>query len=364
MKLRHESRKPQEQSACHVHPQRTKVVSMTGFGETFLGVLTQLSPYLLLGFFVAGLLHAFVPQSLLARALGGKGMGAIFRGAAIGVPLPLCSCSVIPVATTLRDRGAGRGATASFLVSSPETGVDSISASAAMLHPLMVVARPLAAFCTGIATGFAVERFSQPPPPTTAPSSCHESADEIEQAPRGILGGMRYAFVDMFAELGIWLLPALLVTALLTTVFDPGDVASAFSSQWLQMLILLALGIPLYVCATAATPVAAALITAGFSPGSALVFLLVGPATNLATIGAAIRILGKKGAFIYCTIIVLLSIGFGLILDAICRGFEFRPSAMAVPHNAHAGLIEWMSTSAILILVCWHLVRWAYKRLR
>ena len=329
--------------------------------ETFAEVLAQLAPFLLLGFIAAGLLHAFVPARWLMRAVGGNGTGPIVRAALIGIPLPLCSCGVVPVAVELRRRGAGRGATTSFLVSTPETGVDSISTSFAVLHPLMVIFRPVAALFTAVLTGFAVERLTKGPATEVEhdPHCCHADAEkEIDGGAKGLLGGMRYAFVDLFGEVGLYLMPAVLVTALLTVFIDvPGYVTESVPSPFLQMLLLLVAGIPVYVCAAAATPVAAALILAGFSPGAALVFLLAGPATNLITISAAVQTLGKAGAVVYTLTIAVVSLLFGLLLDLLYHQFEIAPTASAGHAHDHLGWLQWGCAVLIVAMVLWHLMR-------
>lgn len=336
---------------------------MSEFAQAFVGVLLQMAPFLLLGFAVAGLLHAFVPRALLARAMGGQGAGAILRATLIGIPLPLCSCGVVPVVTELRRRGAGRGAATAFLVSTPETGVDSISASAAVMHPLLVVARPVAALLSALLAGLLVERFSAGPAPwpgTKDPACCDHAEDVAETQARGLRGGLRYAFGDLFDEVGTYLLPALLLSALLTSVVDPGGLARYFTSTWVQMLVLLVAGIPIYVCATAATPVAAALIAGGFSPGAALVFLLAGPATNLVTIAAAAQMLGRRGAMLYVAAVAIGALASGVALDALFAGFGIEPRAAATPAHEHHGVLAWTSAavlSALIGRVYWRKVR-------
>lgn len=335
---------------------------MTDVAVTFAEVLAQLAPFLLLGFVAAGLLHAFVPARWLMRAVGGSGAGPILRAALIGIPLPLCSCGVVPVAVELRRRGAGRGATTSFLVSTPETGVDSISTSFAVLHPLMVVFRPLAALFTAVITGLAVERLTNSPEPPAAEQDahcCHSSAeDEIDAGAKGLLGGMRYAFVDLFGEVGMYLMPAVLVTALLTVFIDvPSVVTEAVPSPFMQMLIILVAGIPVYVCAAAATPVAAALMLAGFSPGAALVFLLAGPATNLVTISAAVQTLGRAGAAVYVVTIAAVSLAFGALLDLLYAQLDIAPTASTGHFHEHLGWLQWTCAAIITAMVAWHVVR-------
>ena len=328
------------------------------FVKTFALVLAQIAPFLLLGFFIAGVLHAFVPKALLARAMGGEGFGPVVRAALVGVPLPLCSCAVIPVAVELRNRGASRGATTAFLVSTPETGVDSIATSVAVLHPLMVVFRPLAAMVTAMVAGLAVERFSRDPEvQKEQEGGCCHHAEEDAVDGRGLRGGMKYAFGDLFAEISIYLLPAILITALMTTIIVPLDLAGSLGPSWLQMLILLVAGIPIYVCATAATPIAAALILSGFSPGAALVFLLSGPATNLLTITTVAKTLGTRAVWIYLMSVAGVSLAFGLLLDMLFGQLGIAAQTAAVHAHEDVGFVAWTSAIVLMGLIVWHIGR-------
>jgi hypothetical protein len=333
------------------------------FLQAFAVAWAQFAPWLLLGFLLAGVLHARVPSRWLGQALGGTGWRPILRGALIGLPLPLCSCSVIPVAVELRRRGAARGATASFLISTPEIGVDSILTSFAVLHPVLAVARPLAAIVTAAVTGLMVERWSRPPAAMAAQDAacaCPPSAS-AERGALGLAGGLRYAFVDLFAEVARFLLPVFLLTALLTTWIEPSSLQGLVGSQWLQMLLMLAVSVPIYVCASAATPLAAALIGAGLSPGAALVFLLAGPATNLTTILVAVRILGGRGALVYVLAVAGVSLLAGVLLDLVFERLDAGPAAVFHDHS-HLAWWHWVGGAVLLALVLAHLTGLMHRK--
>jgi uncharacterized protein len=340
---------------------------MQRFLDEFLVTLAMLAPFLLLGFLIAGLLHAFVPRSLLARAMGGSGLGSITRASLMGIPLPLCSCSVIPVATELRRQGAGRGATTAFMVSTPETGVDSISTSVAVLHPVLVIARPIAAMVTSVLAGLAVERLTSEDETNDGPAkSCcaHDAATSAKGPARGLIGGVRYAFGDLLGEIAPYLLPALLITALLGVLIEPNQLEVTGVAPWLQRLILLVAGIPVYVCATSATPVAAAMIVAGVSPGASLVFLLAGPATNIVTISAVKNSLGKSSALVYVATVAGTSYVFGTLLDMFWREMVPTSEPSAVLHHDHLGWLHWSCAAVLGVMIVWHLGRKARKRFR
>lgn len=340
---------------------------MQAFADEFLMALAMLAPFMMLGFCIAGFLHAFVPRRLLVRAMGGTGLGPIIRASLVGIPLPLCSCSVVPVAAELRRQGAGRGATAAFMVSTPETGVDSIATSIAVLHPVIVVFRPIAAMVTAVLTGLAVERFApdlQTGTPVEENVCCdHDANQDVRGPSRGLLGGLRYAFDDLLGEIAPYLVPALLIAALLGVAFDPAQLSDLPVTPWLQRLIMLLAGIPIYVCATSATPVAAAMIVAGISPGAALVFLLAGPATNIVTISAVRQNLGKRSAVVYTATVGIVSYVCGTILDVFWSDMV-STGEFAAQHHPHLNWVHWISAAVLGSLVLWHIARKILRRWR
>jgi uncharacterized membrane protein YraQ (UPF0718 family) len=351
-------------------------------GETW-SLLLEAGPVLLLGFLLAGLAQAFLPSKRLVGWIGGRGWGAVLRASAAGVPLPLCSCGVMPVAAALRKGGAGRGATVSFLISTPETGVDSIAASAAMLDPVMTVFRPLAAFASAVAAGFAENLLgpgegSGAPVPEEKASGCCGGGGEApsakasgccgggeapppakasgccggeEKASSGCCGGsggaeapsgkasvagqvLRIAFVDLFDDLGLALLIGFGLAGAVAALAPGMGLGAAAGSRGAwgslgEMLLLIAAGTPIYVCATAATPLAAAMIAGGVSPGGALAFLLAGPATNAASLALVAKLLGKRSAAIYLASVVLCALAMGFALNGLYPLLGLEPRALA-----------------------------------
>ncbi len=300
-------------------------------------ILLDASLYLLIGFVVAGLLKAFVRADQIIRHIGEPTFSSVFKASLLGTPLPLCSCSVIPVATSLRQNGASKGATMSFLISTPESGVDSIAVSYAMLDPLMTVFRPFAAFVTGFASG-ALENLGSrngeacarpaPLPIRTDHDTCDCDCETVQteaaskSALRRLKEGMTYAFTDLVGDVAYYLVIGLAISGLITALVPAGFFHRYLTSDLTVMLLMLVLGIPMYVCASASTPIAAALILKGASPGAALVFLLVGPATNLATIGVVRKFLGLRSFWIYLTTISVAALLLGLLLNFIYRSFD------------------------------------------
>ena len=257
--------------------------------ENILALSLEAAPWLVFGLLLAGIIRALIPDSGLQRWLGGKGWKPAVSAAFIGAPLPLCSCGVLPVALSLRRAGASRGTTVSFLISTPENGVDSVALSYALLGPVMAIVRPVAGIILAIAAGILTligdkEDSRQKATESGSCSSCCSSAQKkapAESVLSRITDGIRYSFGKLWRDIVGWLAFGIFIAAVVQT-FVSAEAIAEFGHSSLGLIAMLFIGIPVYICATASTPIAAALITSGLSPGAALVFLLAGPATNLA----------------------------------------------------------------------------------
>jgi len=296
-------------------------------------VFNEAAIYILFGFFIAGLLYIFYPKEKVVKALGKKGFGSVLKAAFIGIPLPLCSCGVIPTAFSLRKQGASRGATLSFLISTPETGVDSIAISYALLDPIMTFFRPVAAFLTAMFAGI-TENIVTPKDEVlvTEPNhctTCNNSDVDGHTHSRKIKfkKAMEYAFVDLVGDISKTLIIGIVLAGIISTVIPKGFFENYLGSGVVSMLVMLVVGVPLYICATASTPIASALILKGLSPGAALVLLLAGPATNIATILIVGKQMGRKTVVVYLVCIALMSTVLGLLLNQLY--FYLNINAMA-----------------------------------
>ena len=291
----------------------------------FVSLLLEMAPYLLLGFLVAGLLHAFVPPSFFSRHLSGPGFRPFVNSALMGVPLPLCSCGVIPTAMGLRKSGASRGATVSFLISTPQTGVDSILATAATMGLPMALMRPVIAFVTAIFGGSLVSRFC--PEPAQA-KTVAAVADERRHGFRArVADALHYGFVDMMQDVGKWLTIGLVLAGIIAVAVPDGFLTGLRDYPLLNMLLILVVAVPMYVCATGSIPVAMALMLKGLSPGAALVFLMAGPATNAAAMIVIGKALDRRAMVLYTLSIVLGAIVFGLVIDYLLPASWFALSS-------------------------------------
>jgi uncharacterized membrane protein YraQ (UPF0718 family)/copper chaperone CopZ len=286
-------------------------MDLQSFFTSLLNVVCEMAPYLLLGFLIAGMLHVFVPQKFYANYLSRNNKLSVLWAALLGVPLPLCSCGVIPTAIGLKNEKASKGAIASFLIATPQTGIDSILATFSLMGLGFAIIRPVAALVTGVCGGLLVNRLVREDDireNTTA--SC-----QVETGNR-IWRVLKYAYYDMIRDIGLRLLIGLIVAALIQ-VAVPDEFFLSFGSQPLvQMLVILAIAVPMYICSTGSIPVAAALMMKGLSPGAALVMLMAGPAVNLASILVVHKAMGRRFTWIYLMTIVVFAVLFGLLLNA------------------------------------------------
>lgn len=322
-----------------------------------LSIALSAAPWLLLGLVIAGLIKALMPEHLLQRWMGGRGLGSITRAAVIGMPLPLCSCGAIPTALALHQGGAGRGPTTSFLISTPGVGVDSMLITSVLLGPLMALARVLGALVTAIVTGILVGFTGQAALPKSTPvSSCcaskgcdADSANAHATELTGVIAGLKYAFSDLLDDISSWMFAGLLLAGVLAT-FVPPETLVGFSGGLLALILMAVIGIPLYICATAATPVAAGLLLAGISPGMALVFLLAGPVTSLATLAILRREFGNQALAVYLVSILLVTVLIGWVFDKglAMTGWDPVQQASQVQELLPAS-VEWLALGALVL---------------
>ncbi|MBF0546671.1 MAG: SO_0444 family Cu/Zn efflux transporter [Candidatus Riflebacteria bacterium] len=331
---------------------------------SFWDVLGDMSPFLIFGFFVAGIFSIILSSRWIEKHLGGTGIWPIVKSALLGIPIPLCSCGVIPVTASIRKHGAGKGATISFLLSTPQTGVDSIFVTYSLLGPIFAVFRPLVAFLMGIGGGLLIEWFDKKIPQEKPISTqnlsephlhegieCTENefrhhaeddqADEEEDRHELQIGifdkfkqAMWYGFYTLPRDLAFTLLLGIFVAALISTFVHENAFRDYLGGGIGSMFIMMLIGMPLYVCSTSSIPVALGFMHLGASPGAILVFLITGPATNAASILLVLHMLGRRLTVIYLLTIVFGSLVAGLSLDKIFAGLQVKGySAEALCHT-------------------------------
>ena len=330
----------------------------------FWDLFTESAPWLLLGYTMAGVINVFLPESWLQKQLGQHSFFHSVKAALIGAPLPLCSCGVIPTALGLRRRGASKNATASFMVATPETGVDSIAMTYALLGPLMTIARPIAAIFSAVLAGESVRLVTKPEPPKEAPpkpSCCGGKKNQPE--PNKVTQVFQFSFGKLLADTINWLLIGLVFAALVKT-FVPESAIGQWGDSIFTMLVMIAISIPMYICATASTPVAAGMLLAGVSPGGILVFMLTGPATNIATLGALASELGKKAMVAYLFGVVVGAVLSGLALDAILAMTIFEMPVEVQLHAHESMLLYQISAIALALLMLRHYIKWVLSKIK
>ena len=312
------------------------------FIHSFLAVTGEMAPYLLLGFLIAGILHVFVPRTFYNKYLSGDNPLSVLYAALLGIPLPLCSCGVIPTAIGLKNEKASNGAVASFLIATPQTGIDSILATYSVLGLGFAVIRPVAALVTGVCGGLLVNRFAR----ESSAQSMEGGTCTVESGSK-LFRVLRYAFFEMIQDIGGRLTIGLILAALIQ-VAVPDEFFLHFGSEpLLQMLIILIVAVPMYICSTGSIPVAAALMLKGLSPGAAFVMLMAGPAVNLASILVVRKSLGARFTVIYLSVIVAFSVLFGLGINAV--GLSVNPIHGHL--HAHEGISTFKLIAAILLFI-------------
>lgn len=343
--------------------------TLTAFLEAFWAILVESGVYLVAGFFVAGLIHAFIPASMLTRHLGGRGFLPVLKASAIGIPLPLCSCSVIPTAAALRRAGASKGASASFATTTPQIDVPAIALTWALTGPLLAIARPVVSLIAGVLAGVGIDAADRSPPQEAPPAPaakpcCARTAEPrtislsaapcCEPEPLPCCAGkakaasrfdaaMLYAFLTLPRDLARWLLLGLALSAAIVVLIPQDWIADTLSTgvgQLAGLALMLVIGLPWYVCATASTPLAAVFIAKGVSPGAALVFLLAGPATNAATMAWVAGDLGRRSLVIYLTAIAGTALAAGYALDALLNAGVIPAAWVAVADSVTMGAHE------------------------
>ena len=338
-----------------------------------------MSPFLLLGFLLAGLMHAFIPGQIYSRYLAKPTFSSVLYAALFGIPLPLCSCGVIPTAMSLRREGASKGAVASFLIATPQTGVDSIIATYSLMGLPFAIVRPFIAFLTALFGGQMVNMVEAKPNQAfpkgrmsdsisnqegivKAGCSCGHEHDH-EHHHHGFIKKLRsalsYAFLDMMEDIGKWLMVGLIVAGLIT-VLVPDSFFEIFKDNSLaSMLLVLCFSIPMYLCATGSIPIAVALMLKGLTPGAALVLLMAGPACNMASILVINKVMGRKTLITYLASIIIGAVGFGLAIDHLLPREWFIPTIAPSAECCHeeTSIFSWICTGVLVLLLinaAWH----------
>jgi uncharacterized membrane protein YraQ (UPF0718 family) len=353
------------------------------FFYALIDLSNAMAPYIVFGLFFAGILHELVPETFVSKHLGNDSIGSVIKATIFGVPLPICSCGVIPLATSLKKSGASKGATLSFLISTPITGVDSILATYGMFGWAFTLYRVITSMIISIIAGLLTNFISEKDTPkatfSTTPvgvdlqkhslqnkdmsdaSHCDSSSCCAKSGKKGrfsFVDAMSYAFGTLLGDIASALLIGLLVGAFITVAVPANLSEILIEYSWLAYIIVIAIAIPMYVCATASLPIAAGLIVAGVSPGAAFVFLSAGPATNTVTMSVVKKMLGVKTLYIYLGTIILGSIIFGFGLDYLLKDVSVRDM---IQINESSGIMTWLSSAFLWSMVLYFILKPYFK---
>ena len=333
--------------------------------KSFWNVLAMMAPWLLFGFLLAGVISVLMPREWAEKAMGrAKGWRGVLNAVLIGVPLPICSCGVLPLTQALRKSGASKGAAAGFLISTPQTGIDSILATYALLGPVFAIARPVAAFLTGIFGGVAVNILSANDHEEVLPvperkghcccCCCHKhEIERPESKPPFVLRWFSKSD-ELFGEIVKPLFIGMVIAALVTVLVPENFFATAFGgNDWLAMPAMVLLGFPMYVCSTASIPIAASMVVKGLSPGAAFVFLMVGPAINAASLATVAVLIGRKQSAVYALVIACGAVFCGIAINFL--PFEMLPRLSACSEVDRLSAFEHVSAGLLVAWVAWSL---------
>ena len=326
--------------------------------KEFLFFFNEISLYLLFGFIVAGILYVFFPESVIRRQLGRDSFLSVVKSTIFGIPLPLCSCGVVPVAASLRKSGASKGSTISFLIATPQVGADSFMITYSLLGWVFALFRIVASLVTALTAGIMVNILGRNEP-DQAEIVLPDNAVPRESYYKRLKSIPGYIEYDLLGSLANALVVGIIAAGIISALIPDGFFEKYLGSDFLSMLLMLAVGIPVYVCAAASTPVAASLIMKGISPGAALVFLLTGPATNAMTILTVFKVLGKKSTIIYLSAIALISLLLGYLLNIFTAHFGFQN--VIILHN-HEMLPAWLKAGGSVILAM--MIGWYYLKIK
>lgn len=341
---------------------------ITQFFTALYELSNAMAPYILFGLAFAGILHEIVPETLVTKHLGKESIGSVIKSTVFGIPLPVCSCGVIPLATSIKKSGASKGATLSFLISTPITGIDSILATYGMFGWVFTIYRVITsmfiAMAAGILTNIYDKEIIKELQEEHANSCCTNTCSSTSEVKQkfSFSKAMNYAFVTLLGDIAKPLFWGLLIGALITIAIPQNLSDILVEYSWVSYLIAIAIAVPMYVCATASLPIAAALMLSGVSAGAAFVFLSAGPATNTVTIGVVKKMLGTTSLYIYLGTIVVGSVLFGLGLDFI---FDINSidAASLIHMQEEAGLLEILSSIVLWGFMLFFIIKPYVKKL-
>jgi len=315
----------------------------------------EVSIYLLFGFIMAGVLHVLFPESIIRRHLGRNSFYSVIKSTLFGIPIPLCSCGVVPVAASLKRSGASKGATISFLIATPQVGADSFMITFSLLGWIFGLFRIAASLITSMIAGIIVNIMSRHSRSQPGESKLNGTSDESFGL--RLRSMFHYIEYDLMGSIANALLVGIIAAGIIGVLIPDGFFEKYMGSDFISMLLMLIVGIPMYVCASASTPIAASLVMKGISPGAALVFLLTGPATNAITISTVIKILGKKSTAVYLAAIAVVSLALGYLLNILAERYGFHQIILLHQHEMLPGWLKVSGSIMLTLMLGWYYLK-------
>lgn len=369
-------------------------MNISEFLKDIYVLFVDMSFYLVIGLFFAGILHVCFSREWVTKHVGQNNTASVVKASLLGVPLPLCSCGVIPTAVFLRRNGASTGAVASFLISTPQTGIDSIIATYGMMGLPLAVYRPIAAFLSGIIGGLFINKAAKNNPNefnadfSIAESCCSAEKDSScsaaghsecscscghdhgpsSETPKTFADKIKrifsYAFVDMLDDISLHLTMGIVIAALINQLVpDDFFIRYGLTGGLKAMVLMVIIGLPMYICSTSSIPIAISLMMKGFTPGAAFVFLFAGPVTNAASVAVLTKTLGKKVTALYMTAVTVMAIAFGYLFDLISGGeYYLYNTAGHISHGTSSEILKLVVASFFLILLVRSFIARFYKK--
>ncbi|MGB3751797.1 MAG: SO_0444 family Cu/Zn efflux transporter [Arcobacteraceae bacterium] len=334
--------------------------------DNFLTLLNAMSIYIMLGLLCAGILKQIIPDNFVSKHLGKSSIGSVVKATLFGVPLPVCSCSVIPLAQGLKKEGASKGAVQSFLISTPITGVDSILATYSLFGFIFTLFRVVSSIVIAISVGLIQNLVQKKDNEITSKeeevtSCCSSSSCTTPTSKKkfSFLNVVKYGYITLFSDMAKALLIGLLLGSLFVTFVPKEYTHILFENQFLTYIVVMLFAMPLYTCATASLPIAAAFMLQGMSPGAVFIFLTAGPATSIVTMSVVYKLLGKTSLIIYLVVIATLGLLFGFIYDTFFQELSLVNISL---HHEHTNIINHLSSLAMILLICYHLFRDSFMK--
>ncbi len=344
---------------------------VSGFLDNFIILLNAMSIYIIIGLFIAGILKQVIPDNFVSSHLGKNSTSSVIKATLFGIPLPVCCCSVIPLAQGLKKEGASKGAIQSFLISTPITGVDSILATYSLFGFVFVVFRIVSSIIIAITVGL-VQNFVQKKDNTkldsletslgTSSSCCSSSSCEANinvKESFSFIKVLTYGYIVLFNSMAKALLVGLVLGSLFVTFMPKEYTQVLFENQFLTYIVIILFSMPLYTCATASLPLAAAFMLQGMSPGAVFIFLTAGPATSAITMSVVYKMLGKTSLIIYSSIIAVLSLLFGFIYDTF---FKELTLLTIITDHEHINIFNIIASVLMMVLIFYHLIKDTFSK--